>query len=127
MHFFQFFGGQPIFFFFIFFWIWTSKIIPDLWLLDLFCLIKNNFHTPPYCTPRQSAAVAVCHLLLWLLLLQLLAAACNCLWLLFLLMLLLHVIGRLFPLRCCRAVAAALLLLLQACCFSNLLWLGYLP
>ena len=30
------------------FWIWTSKIIPDLWLLDLFSLIKTNFHTPPY-------------------------------------------------------------------------------
>ena len=29
---------------------WTSKIIPDLWLLDLFCPIKINFHTPPYCT-----------------------------------------------------------------------------
>ena len=22
-------------------WIWTSKIIPDLWLVDLFCLIKK--------------------------------------------------------------------------------------
>ena len=27
-------------------WIWTSKIIPDLW----FWQIKKNFHTPPYCT-----------------------------------------------------------------------------
>ena len=32
------------------FWNWTSKIIPELWLLDLFCPIKKNFHTPPYCT-----------------------------------------------------------------------------
>ena len=32
-------------------WIWTSKIIPDLWLVDLFWPIKKNFHTPPpYCT-----------------------------------------------------------------------------
>ena len=31
------------------FWNWTSKIIPDLWLLDLFCLIKKKFYTPPYC------------------------------------------------------------------------------
>lgn len=31
-------------------WIWTSKIMPDLWLLDLFCPIKKNVHTPPYCT-----------------------------------------------------------------------------
>ena len=29
-------------------WIWTSKIMPDLWLVDLFCPIKKNFHTPPY-------------------------------------------------------------------------------
>ena len=29
------------------FWNWTFKIIPDLWLLDLFCLIKKNVHTPP--------------------------------------------------------------------------------
>ena len=28
-------------------WIWTSKIIPDLWLVDLFWPIKKNFHTPP--------------------------------------------------------------------------------
>ena len=27
---------------------WTSKIIPDLWLLYLFCPIKKMFHTPPY-------------------------------------------------------------------------------
>ena len=32
------------------FWIWTSKTIPDLWLIDLFCPIIKNFHTPPYCT-----------------------------------------------------------------------------
>ena len=32
------------------FWICTSKIIPDLWLVDLFWPIKKNFHTPPYCT-----------------------------------------------------------------------------
>ena len=25
------------------------KIIPDLWLLDLFCPIKKKFQTPPYC------------------------------------------------------------------------------
>ena len=24
-----------------------TKIIPDLWLLDLFCPVKQNFHTPP--------------------------------------------------------------------------------
>ena len=30
--------------------IWTFKIIPDLWLVDLFWLIKKNFHTPPYWT-----------------------------------------------------------------------------
>ena len=30
------------------FWIWTSKIMPDLWLLALFCPIKKKFHTPPY-------------------------------------------------------------------------------
>ena len=30
------------------FWIWTSKIMPDLWLVDLFCPIKKYFHTPPY-------------------------------------------------------------------------------
>ena len=30
------------------FWIWTSKIMPDLWLVDLFCPIKKKFHTPPY-------------------------------------------------------------------------------
>ena len=43
------------------FWNWTSKIIPDLWLLDLFCPIKTNFYTPPYCTrsPRWGA-VCVC-------------------------------------------------------------------
>ena len=29
--------------------IWTSKIMPDLWLLALFCPIKKKFHTPPYC------------------------------------------------------------------------------
>ena len=23
-------------------WIWTSKIMPDLWLVDLFCPIKKN-------------------------------------------------------------------------------------
>ena len=27
--------------------IWTSKIMPDLWLVDLFCPIKKKFHTPP--------------------------------------------------------------------------------
>ena len=32
------------------FWNWTSKIIPDLGLLDLFCPIKKKIHTPPYCT-----------------------------------------------------------------------------
>ena len=26
-----------------------AKIIPDLWLVDLFWPIKENFHTPPYC------------------------------------------------------------------------------
>ena len=31
------------------FWNWTSKIIPDLWLLDLFCPIKKKFLTSPYC------------------------------------------------------------------------------
>ena len=31
--------------------IWTSKIMPNLWLLDLFSPInKKKFHTPPYCT-----------------------------------------------------------------------------
>ena len=30
------------------FWIWTSKIMPDLWLVDLLCLIKKKFHTSPY-------------------------------------------------------------------------------
>ena len=29
-------------------WICTSKIIPDLWLVDLFWPIKKKFHTPPY-------------------------------------------------------------------------------
>ena len=29
--------------------IWTSKIMPDLWLVALFCPIKKKFHTPPYC------------------------------------------------------------------------------
>ena len=33
------------------FWIWTYKIMPDLWLVDLFCLIKKKFHTPPYSPP----------------------------------------------------------------------------
>ena len=32
------------------FWIWTSKIIPYLWLLHLFWPIKINFLTPPFCT-----------------------------------------------------------------------------
>ena len=32
------------------FWIWASKIIPDLWLLDLFWPIKKKFHTLPYYT-----------------------------------------------------------------------------
>ena len=27
-------------------WIWTSKIIPGLWLDDLFCPIKKDFHNP---------------------------------------------------------------------------------
>ena len=31
-------------------WIWTSKIIHDLWLVDLFWPIKKKFHTPHYCT-----------------------------------------------------------------------------
>ena len=30
--------------------IWTSKIMPDLWLVALFCPIKKKFHTPPYST-----------------------------------------------------------------------------
>ena len=30
--------------------IWTSKIIPHLWLVDLFWPIKKKFHTKPYCT-----------------------------------------------------------------------------
>ena len=30
-------------------WIWTYKIIPDLWFVDLFWPIKQKFHTPPYC------------------------------------------------------------------------------
>ena len=29
-------------------WVWTSKIMPNLQLLYLFCPIKNKFHTPPY-------------------------------------------------------------------------------
>ena len=29
-------------------WIQTFKIIPDLWLVDLFWRIKKNVHTPPY-------------------------------------------------------------------------------
>ena len=32
------------------FWNWPSKIIPYLWVLDLFSLIKKKFHTPPYYT-----------------------------------------------------------------------------
>ena len=30
------------------FWNWTSKIVPDLWLLDLFCPIKkiSTLHPP---------------------------------------------------------------------------------
>ena len=28
-------------------WNWTSNIIPDLWLLDLFCPIKKKFNPPP--------------------------------------------------------------------------------
>ena len=38
------------------FWIWTSKIMPDLWLVDLFCPIKKNFHTPPYCAVKNDYA-----------------------------------------------------------------------
>ena len=39
-------------------WIWTSKIMPDLWLLDLFCPIKKKNHTPPYwmCSTRSNDA-----------------------------------------------------------------------
>ena len=29
--------------------IWTSGVVPDLWLVALFCPIKKEFHTPPYC------------------------------------------------------------------------------
>ena len=35
------------------FGIWTSKIMPDLWLVDLFFPIKKNFHTSPYCTVQD--------------------------------------------------------------------------
>ena len=31
------------------FWIWTSKIIPDLWLSAVFCPINKKI-TPPSCT-----------------------------------------------------------------------------
>ena len=33
----------------MFFWIWTSKIVPDLWLLDLFCLFTYCVRTE-HCT-----------------------------------------------------------------------------
>ena len=36
------------------FQIWTFKIIPDLWLLDLFCPIKKKIHTPPYLVGTQT-------------------------------------------------------------------------
>ena len=38
------------------FWIWTSKIMHDLWLVDLFCLIKKKFQPPPYCTVHGQLA-----------------------------------------------------------------------
>ena len=31
-------------------WLWTSEIIPDLWLVDLYWPIKKDFHIPHYCT-----------------------------------------------------------------------------
>ena len=31
-------------------WLWTSEIIPALWLVVLYWPIKKDFHTPPYCT-----------------------------------------------------------------------------
>ena len=31
-----------------------AEIMPDLWLVDLFCPIKINFHTPPYCSSFSS-------------------------------------------------------------------------
>ena len=37
-------------------WIWTSKIIPDLWLVNLFWPIKKKFHTPPKCASSVHAA-----------------------------------------------------------------------
>ena len=40
----SFWGVQSIFFLI---WIWTSKIISELWLVDLFWPIKKKFHTPP--------------------------------------------------------------------------------
>ena len=40
------------------FWIWTSKIIPDLWLLDLSWPIAKYFCTPPYSTVIDTAGIA---------------------------------------------------------------------
>ena len=37
-------------------WIWTSKIITDLWLSAVFCLIKKIKITPPYCTVQTHTA-----------------------------------------------------------------------
>ena len=41
------------------FWNLTSKIIPDLWLLDLFCPINTNFHTSPYTVLSRSSFISV--------------------------------------------------------------------
>ena len=63
-----FFGGQQIFFLqqklchtcacALKIWIWTSKIMPDLWLSAVFCRTKKkitppyvySLYSPPYCT-----------------------------------------------------------------------------
>ena len=45
--------------------IWTSKIMPEFWLLDLFCPIKKKFHTPPYWTVH-TYIVLILPLISWL-------------------------------------------------------------
>ena len=42
-------------------WIWTSKIIPDLWFSAVFCLIKKIKITPLYCIRCHSLS-KVCSL-----------------------------------------------------------------
>ena len=39
-------------------WIWTSKIMPDLWLLDVFCPIKKNSTLHPSAQPCFAYGIA---------------------------------------------------------------------